>query len=82
MCLCVVSVKNSIAASLAEADDSERGVESVGTGKQSGLSWSATCVYKGPGLLFSGKLYTHSHILSATRGRLTSYLTSAEKWKN
>lgn len=70
---------NSIPASLAEEDASERVVESVGTGKT--VSRSATCVYKGPGLLFSGKLYTHSHILSATRGRLTSYLTSAERWK-
>lgn len=41
---------NSIPASLAEEDASERVVESVGTGKT--VSRSATCVYKGPGLLF------------------------------
>lgn len=47
-----------------------------------GLRCRTTCVYKGPMLLFSGKLYTRSHILTATRGRLTSYLTSTVEWKN
>lgn len=53
----------------------------AGKGTNPGL-YCRTYVYKGPALLFSGKLHTLRLIFTATRGRLTSYLTSTEEWKN
>lgn len=48
-------------------------------------TWDYTAVVrmstKAPMLPFSSKLYTRSHISTATRGRLTSYLTSTEDGK-